>query len=784
MKARRFASLIVFIATAVLSSAMSKRLVTKPQEAFAPYWTAEPGWDTELQLKNNLPSTPLTVTPVLRLASGEEISLDAVTVLPNASTSVWVNQQLLKNSTRLLSQPGSYGSVAFRFTSFHSRNLHAASSLWLHGQPIGFTIPAFPAAASEAWPHAALAGSQEGIWWQPKPIANDLLIFSNSSERPLTGALWLSDASGNRWSQRMPLAAHQTIRLNMTQLLARAGLAGQYGGIRFEVPENAGALVSVHLIYDEVASSSSEMQMFALDPAETPQQHGGTGNKQWTAYAPMLALRNPDPTAGLPAGTMLQPTIFVRNVTGKNVSAVVTLSWNGASGNGQAKLPTLELAPFATQQLQIGAAQKQLGIPDDAHWALATVSTAEANEVIAVASSADATGKYSLPTEFSAYPAGHYAGGEWRVDTSHNQIISVTNSGQKPADTILTLHYGDGKKTYQMQQAVAPGGQMQVNVADLIRGRVPDSKGNVLPADVSIGTYDVQQLKAAGRGSLIEGSMALNGAYGFNARSQYANCCATPGAWWDPDSFDFGFGDPFTTAGIDGVDPCDNDPLDLTDDFDDWWSSNPAVAQVTTAKVTPEGEGTTTGWAEGLVMEGVGGYCAVEEVEVEAPITVFSFMANGKSYIFVGSDPNELYGNHYQLTDSTGTQNPQPPGGTCCADSSDASDVITQTGSNPPTFQFQTSDQSASVGDRTLTFEYDLSDGIGTAQQLSVTARQFAYAVNNSPSNACSGYGYSYTYLYTPYTHPDHASILPTDGLQRNLRNRDCDASVGRGHVY
>jgi len=45
-------------------------------EQHAPYWSSEPGWDTELQLKNNLAAASLTVTPVLRLASGQEIALD------------------------------------------------------------------------------------------------------------------------------------------------------------------------------------------------------------------------------------------------------------------------------------------------------------------------------------------------------------------------------------------------------------------------------------------------------------------------------------------------------------------------------------------------------------------------------------------------------------------------------------------------------------------------------------------------------------------------------------
>ena len=160
------------------------------------------------------------------------------------------------------------------------------------------------------------------------------------------------------------------------------------------------------------------------------------------------------------------------------------------------------------------------------------------------------------------------------------------------------------------------------------------------------------------------------------------------------------------------------------------------------------------------------GQCPDEQVAATSPGTVISFKATGKSYIFVGTDPNELYGNHYTLTDSTGKQPPQPPGGTCCADSIDASDTVTQTGSNPPIFQFTTLDQSIVVGDRTLTFEYDLSGSPGASQQMSVTARKFAYVTNSSPSNACSlGYGTNRTYVYTLYTHPDGNAVLSTDGI-------------------
>ena len=129
--------LLALIAITAVSAAHAVKPSAKPQEVFAPYWTSDPGWETDLQLKNNLSSGSLTVTPVLRLASGEEIALDPMTITSNASASVQVNEGLLKHSPTLVNQPGSYGSVVFRFTSFHPRNLTASAEVSLHGSPIG-----------------------------------------------------------------------------------------------------------------------------------------------------------------------------------------------------------------------------------------------------------------------------------------------------------------------------------------------------------------------------------------------------------------------------------------------------------------------------------------------------------------------------------------------------------------------------------------------------------------------------------------------------------------------
>src|ERR1700685_665412 len=279
------------------------------------------------------------------------------------------------------------------------------------------------------------------------------------------------------------------------------------------------------------------------------------------------------------------------------------------------------MAPFATQQLPIGAMQKQLGIPDDAHWALVTLTSSTApNHLIPSPPSYDASARYNLQSPFSPTVAGHFAGGEWRADATHNYILSVTNSGQKPAETLLSLHYANGAKTYEMQQTIQPGDQMWVNLASLIRDRVPDRKGNVLPADLTFGTYDVQQINSAPR-SLALASLAVDQTWGYQIAPPYATCCSYGSMGWVPDSIVL---DPegIAVTDIDATDSCNGSVTNLSSDFGIWSSGNTSVAVVTRQKVQAVGVGTTTGTADGYVFEGAGGYCAFVPQQLKASIEV------------------------------------------------------------------------------------------------------------------------------------------------------------------
>jgi hypothetical protein len=442
--------------------------------------------------------------------------------------------------------------------------------------------------------------------------------------------------------------------------------------------------------------------------------------------------------------------------TAKPLPASITLTWRGDSGQGKVKLEDLHLAPFETRRISVAAMQKQLNIPDDAHWALVTLSSPAAlpDDLMAVATSYDRSGVYGTESTFSDRVASHFADGGWQVDTSHNQLVAVTNGSSRARKALVTLHYDNGAKTYEIQQTVAAGDQLWLNFADLIRNRVPDRKGRVLPADLASGTYEVRDL-TAGWGGLAENSLPIS-ATARHRRGPSGNCCGVDGGTFNPGELVVAI-DGAISVGADGTDYCSNQEQDVSPLITSWSTLNSTIASASYKQVK--------GLAAGLTnLEGLGVTvlpdCDLHNFqESPAPITVFDFVVNGNPFIYVGTDSHIVAANTYYAQDSH-NGNPQPAGGTCCAESSDQSDVIAVNNRNTKTIQFTTLDQSKTDGDRTLTFEYTLSDGAGTSVQKNVTARQFAYLTNNNPSNQCTlGYGTDRTYTYTVYTHPDKMAI-------------------------
>jgi len=633
---------LAFLAASIANAAQPE---IKSQEVFAPYWTSEPGWDTELQLKNNLAAGSLTVTPVLRLSSSQEIVLDPVSIDANDTTHVWVNLGLLKQSPDRLGQPGSYGSVVFRFAAANARNLYAVSIPQLHGTSIEFLSEAQPVPDFALLPRAAGSGSQEGIWTQPGAHENDLLIVSDSSEKPLTAKLWLSDAAGKRWSENLNLAAHQTRRIDFRELLLASHLSGSYGGIGIEVPAYAGALHAIHIVYDEQTQTARLLKMVSRDPAATlAERIPRRDHRPWTAWATMVPLQNPDAILGLPPGTKLQPTVFVRNVTAKPIAVSLALTWHGEAegSDGSAKFGDVQLAAYETRQIPAPSGQKS-GIPETAAWATINLSSPSSpDDVVAFASSHDETGRYGTDVAFTDAIGSHFVGGEWRADATHDAMMAVINTGAVVSKARVTLRYDKGEKKYEMERALQSGEQMWIRLGDLIQRRVPDTNGNALPPNMEHASFEVEDLNRHS-GSLLVSTASVDNSWGRHLRHETAECCGiNVPARFSPSFFDVPPDDlwnPFLTVANDAC-TGGQDEIDMLN----FWTTNPSIAQMTSSGVKGLAVGSTTGEGESeFLWVGAGNNCVLKQVTPTAPIDVgIKITAINPDLIMIGSTSQQI----------------------------------------------------------------------------------------------------------------------------------------------
>lgn len=550
---------------------------TFDHEIFIPYWTAEAGWHTELELRNNLAAKDLSVTPALRTPDGTEIPLAPVVIHSGVVQSINLHDALTTAKPDLMGQPNAYGSVVLRCNSLSMRNLYGSAMIHKDGYPIVFHLDAMNSAPK------LIQGSREGIWWLPKDSTKDYLVLTNQSAQPLPVGLSIYDAAGTASNQDLNLGPRQTLRLSVRDLLARTNLTGTYGGIKVATNAGAGLLDTTHILFDELAGFSATMKMFDQMPATAMSERDYAETGIWTIRAPMLALTNPDPSLALPTGTKLEPQLLLRNATGKAAKVQVAFHWRGDAGDGRISIPPLTLAPYETRRIDVKALQDSNVLPVDAHWAQVTVTTDTApDQVMAIAASFDSTLRYGAQTPFTDQLASHLEGGNWHVDAVHNSLIAAGNGGSKPAQVKLAFFYDQGTKTYEIDKTIAPDDQMWINVGDLIHNQVPDALGHVLPANLTSGAYQLMEMSNPEQNVLYEGKVVTDKTWG-HATYGCMVCCGYNGDGGfglieDPTWLTVGF-----TNGVDawGNNACSGTPTLLDNYFGTWSSFNSSIVAVT-----------------------------------------------------------------------------------------------------------------------------------------------------------------------------------------------------------
>ena len=158
---------------------------------------------------------------------------------------------------------------------------------------------------------------------------------------------------------------------------------------------------------------------------------------------------------GYPQGTMLHPTIFVRNVTDAPISPTMLVSWKSTAAAGKAPLDLGKVAAEETRVVDLTALQS---VPPNANWANVEITySGRLGDLIAVAASYDESKRYGLQSPFSSSISYMWKAGMWHVDPTHDTLITTGNGGQKDARVAISLFYGDTGVYEMPEKLLLPG---------------------------------------------------------------------------------------------------------------------------------------------------------------------------------------------------------------------------------------------------------------------------------------------------------------------------------------
>jgi hypothetical protein len=534
-------------------------------EVYVPYWTLEPGWHTEIELRNNLKSSDLQVTPVVRTQAGMEITLPAVTVKPDEVKLVDLHAELSNARPEMVGRTGSYGSAVLRFISPGAENLYVGSMVHREGKPISFHFDGAPTEVSFNG-----GTTRETIWWLPNSSSEGHLIITNASSKPAVMNLILYNQAGVDFKRQFALAPRQMRRFSIRELVTEAHLSDESGGLRIEVQKGSESVYAAEIAFDETTGFSALLRMFERNPEDKI--------RQVTLRAPMMALSSPDPALFMPQETVLKPRVFLRNAAPEPLKLSASLRWRADDLTGVVEVGNFELAPNATQTIDISQLQENDRIPRTASWGTMTVRyQGRYGDLVSIAASYEKEGRYGLQTPFTPAADSHWVGSQWFSDPIRNSIITVGNATSAPTTANLTLHFNRGQNQYEVEQKLGPGEQIWVDVSKIIRNQIPDKSGRFIPLDVRSGSYSIIDKDHVLGPTLFEGKLTIDKTFG-HASYGCAQCCNRQNPFMNPDPFSGTVGGTWWNN-IFGYN-CSSQVVNYSTYGYDWLSSDSGIATV------------------------------------------------------------------------------------------------------------------------------------------------------------------------------------------------------------
>jgi hypothetical protein len=452
----------------------------------APYWSTGDGFVSTIEMKNYHVTSPLTVTPVLRLEHGGDVALDPVALKPSETRRININQALARRG--LYARVGA-AEIRHAPEGAFGANLtvlNEARSLIYNFQ---FRTP-------------EMTTKLEGLWWFYDEHTDGFVAAQNASDDPVTVTPTLYARERPYRLDPVRLRPHEMTILRLREQLRKLGLETETsGGISLE-SSLTGALAAGGGLVNLDIGFSAPLRM--QDPEMLSMNVKRLGR---TLHAIGVSIGS-DMTAmsmGLPEGTLMNPIMNLRNITNQPISVRPVFKYEIDGAPQSFTLPEVRLNPQQVKRVDLLPYWESGQIFEQTNWGSLEINyTGRPGALIASVTSVDQTGTYVFDAKIDNRLAAGFQGEYWSVEGDNDTAVTVKNITDKAATCQLSLQYDGGRRNFIMQpMMLRPGEARMVMLRTVQHERVTGTDGKSLPVEATFGGLKLTEA-AGGRHFLID----------------------------------------------------------------------------------------------------------------------------------------------------------------------------------------------------------------------------------------------------------------------------------------
>ena len=481
-------------------------------------WIVDGHVQSTIFLKNIVETSAIAVVPVLHLSDGSEYKLPAIQMEPSGTAKVDINAGLealgvVPNATLTGWAELEYN-WAWDPICGMIRVLDTTRSVVF---TFGFGTPESLNPQSQHTPGPQIT---EGMWWKQEPNVTGFLALANTTSRPITSKIEVSDSHASALGSRTITIAPQG--METLDLLELQSASTNAGGIRVSyIGEQDALIVSGGL--EDVGVGYSANIPFAPPAHPAPPMAKPTVPQGIAELGLMSGAA--DPWMHFPAGTIFTPYSVLRNATNRPISVTPTLWWTEDEAPKSFDLPQFTMAPLETRSLDVLALLASAGLKNFSGSVNLDFDTQGQTGLLLASGAVDQTFNYVFPVVARGIvPSASKSISYWSTGNGDDTMVTMWNPADEEQSFIFRIVFAGGH--YDRLVTLGPRATYMFDVSEIMAAPGPDLEGNATPPGTQEGSAEILGIEADNQSILVAVDSSV---YNVRKATCYQQCTTCNG---------------------------------------------------------------------------------------------------------------------------------------------------------------------------------------------------------------------------------------------------------------